>query len=1372
VSELPVLAASRGPWSRRWFRRLTYLIASGAVLTALTAWAVQRPEVDRWIIGRLDLLLRRETGLGLRAESLEVHPFEGRILVHHLAVGDDLLQADLLEIKVEWATLLHTPHLRGILLQNPTLLLDPERLARIRLRQRPPSKTTPKARLDRLEITGGRAHLADLWGIRKADFSFQATGRGWNANQLWLDLTVPRISLDRGKEAYQGDLALGADLTERRVDLQQGQLRLGDNHVDFKGSYRFTPAPGKLSLAVQGGLDLVQAQRLANPGAAPAGTGSAKFQAELDGPLDHLEWTAKVQGKGLQAKDLPLHPGSLEVEARGAPAAVKLERLAWASQDGRLEATGDWNPRSGVRVDFSADAIPMAPLAGSTRTGFLHDLLASFKGVARLAPGRGKAASAMPGLDQLSFQGTGQFTRDGQRMGGLSASLDQRRIQAAELDLTLPELALHGRASGTLGQSGTPVEGVEGEADLATDAGNVAAVLAAWDIGSRDDAGRRVPLDMSGRTQVQAQVSWSPRSGLQLTGQAAIQDPRWHGARADQLRASVSIDRDVLRVSDIVLDKGQGGGWGDLWLTWAALAPGRDQIDMCYRASRLPVREGLKAADLGDLALDGTGSGWVRLHGPFGRMVIEGQGVAEQAEVYGLRIPAASADFYMDIAGERLRTTDVRIADSLDHLAPWNGAPSGALALQGSMDMDLQSDTWQVALDGKLDTGILGLPGPRFQARVETRLDGPYTAPLGSIVVPTGTLAFTQGRLTQGDETLEGLAGAASFRDGRLEASAGLEGRPRQLLSLKAEQLGADRIAGSLEADLDPGTADTASLASHFTGDFLKDVRLGFRAQGAWTPQGLHWQGQTESCTGTFEGFRLSQTRPGQFSGDEHGLELAMGLEGTAALDSDAGQGAPLPTVTSMELHGRIPFAGGGPLALTLAGTSDLTSLKTILDRVVQPAPYSLLADLRAAGKAVFDLNLGGTLDATALDGTLTLQSGRMVAHSYPLSVDDLAFTAQFKGRDIIIPRTAPMRGILAQGALTAWGQMTWRPGAITAYDLHTNLEDFQLRDLPEGFEMLGSLDANLKGSDLDGGRLSGAIWAKRTLYRADINLSDLILANALGPSLNTPDPSDPLARIDLDLELHLAEPWELDTNLLKMRGRPTGPFWIRGNLTQPGLKGKMDLLPGGRLTNLFPAGDIVLERGSVDFTDPSVFNPNLDVTGQIDISPYLVTLNVSGTLDALQARPYSTPSLRQDEIFAILIDPGAVYTVGGAPGASTQTALSSGLAGTGTGLLTSLALADFQEQLRKTLNLDRVNVALRTGTGSPETSITVGKSLNLFGYRTPLVFTHDKNGEVTTISGQMEWRFGNFVFSLGASQSTADSLAPSGEIRHSWSPR
>jgi hypothetical protein len=550
---------------------------------------------------------------------------------------------------------------------------------------------------------------------------------------------------------------------------------------------------------------------------------------------------------------------------------------------------------------------------------------------------------------------------------------------------------------------------------------------------------------------------------------------------------------------------------------------------------------------------------------------------------------------------------------------------------------------------------------------------------------------------------------------------------------------------------------------------------------------------------GQFEGFYLVQARPGEFSGNLSGVTVAMDLEGrtpatpvappgeaavpeTPAPPASAIQAAPsrgsrrrqAVSATSMSLRGHLPFSATAPLALQLAGSSNLANLKTLLDRVIQPGQYSLLADLHAEGSAEFDLNLGGTYGETTLDGQLTLKGGQAVVHSYPLSLDNLDFTAQFRGRDIVIPRSAPLRGTIAQGALTAWGKLTWHLGGISAYELHTSLEDFQMRDLPTGFELLGSLDATLKGSDQDGGLLSGSIWAKRAYYRQEINLGDLILASALGTGsgLSGLDPSDPMARIDLDLELHLAEPWELETNLLKLQGRPRGPFYLRGNLAQPGPQGRMELLPGGRVTNLFPAGDVVLERGTVEFQDPSVFNPLIDVEGRIDIPPYLVTLNITGALDTLQARPFSTPSLRQDEIFAILIDPAAVNSVGGVPGSSTQAALNTGLASTGSGLLTTLALANFQEQLRRNLNLDRVSVAWRTGSNAPETSITVGKTLNVFGYHTPLVFTHNKAGDVTTISGQVEWRFGNYVFRLGASQSTSDSLAPSGEIRHTWSPR
>jgi hypothetical protein len=1365
---------------RHWARRLVYVIAAGGALAGAAAWGLRRAPWDRWLIARLDRYARSEYGVGVTANRLEIHPLSGRVVVRGLTVGGDLLQADALELDLEWASLLRDPHLRLLRLEAPRLTLDRARLAQIRPRPHP-GAATPKVLLDRLEIVDGQAQVLEpAWGFDRGECRFQATGQGRSANQLQFRFSASELTVVRGRTRLQGSFTASTEVTENRLAVDQARLLLGASEARLRGGLGFRQLD--LNATVDGRLDLPELQRLARPDAAPEGAGQVTFEARLAGPADDLSWRASCEGKGIALKGLPLHPGLVRISADGSKAGVRLQQVTWSSQDGRLEGSGGWSPRFGARFRFRAAAIPLGPVAGYTRTGFLKDLEAAFEGEAFLPPDVSWDARTP---ENLSFRGTGQLLRGGEPAGALDLTLESGRFRASAVDLELPELTFHGSASGSLGQDGLDAIRAEGSAD--TDAAGVAGVLRAWDIGMNDAAGKLAALDMAGRTHAEATVQWDRGAGFRLQGSAEVEQPRWHGAVADRMRTDVAIDGTDLRLSGIELEKGDGRGYGDLWLTWADLPKGRDQIDMCYRAFRLPVREGLRAADLGDLELDGTGSGWVRLHGPYDRLTMEGSASVEQGSVYGLAIPAVSADFAMDIDAERLRLSDLRVADSPGHLGDGPGQPSGPLALRGDVDMDAHSGTWQVTLGGDLDSALLGLSGPRLQAQVTVALDGPFTEPFGPIQLPSGTVAFSNGRLTLAGETQEDLEGDLTFRNGALEARLGIRDRPARLLTLEALQSGRGRLQGDLALEVGPDSADTAGLASRLTQDFLKDGRLAFHAQGDWSSRGLTWEGRMDRFDGQFEGFRLYQPHPGRFRGDLQGMELTMTLDGRAAAPaaeaSGPGTGFPrrrhglTPAATSMTLSGRLPFRADGQLALELAGGSNLAHLKTILDRIVQPGQYSLLADLHPEGDARFDLRLGGSYSQTTLDGTLTLQGGRAVLSSSPLGIENLGFTAQFKGRDIIIPRSAPLRGRFSQGDLTAWGRMTWHLGGVESYDLHTTLEDFQLRDLPNGFEMEGSLDANLRGSDQDGGRLTGSIWARRTYYHTEINLSDLILSTALGPgsTLSGLDPADPLARIDLDLALYMAEPWELDTNLLKLQGRPRGPLRIQGNLVQPGLRGRMELLPGGRLTNLFPAGDIIIERGTVDFADPTSFNPSLDVQGQIDIPPYLVNLDIVGTLDALQARPWSTPSLRQDEIFAILIDPGAVTSVGGSPNSasSSQTALTTGLASTSTGLLTSLALANFQEQLRRTLNLDRVNVALRTGVGSaPETAITVGKSVNLLGYRTPLVFTHDKTGEVTTISGQMEWRFGDFLLRLGASQSTADSLAPSGVIRHTWSPK
>jgi hypothetical protein len=1357
-------------WSRRWVRRLTYLLASGATLAGLAGFLATRPAVDRWTVGKLDELLREQTGLAFQAERLEVHPFQGRFLFHNLSLGGDLFRADRLEVDLELGSLLRLPqlHIRALVLTNPTLRVDQARLGRLHLKETPPSKNPLKLRLDHLQVLGGRAFVAEpAWGVPPGDYTFKVDGRGGTANQVWLDVRVPTMTVGEGRAQRQGELTLKAYVTEQRAQVDKGHLQLGHNTLAFHGSYLYE---GKgLQAAAEGALDLAEALALGLKGQPDPASGSVTFSAQASGPVHGLTWKAALQGRDLRAKGLPLHPGALNATAWGRPDQLHLDKLQWESQDGALTAQGSWVRGRGTHLDLEVEHLPLAPVAGYTRTGFLKDVSARFQGKATL-PG---APWELPRLDLATLQGSGQFLEHGEHVGSLELTVAGSRLQVTQLDLDVPALEFHGKASAHLARHG--LESLEATGEVRTDASDVAGVLKVWDIGSHDAHGKVEAFDMEGQTRTTTQFSWSAQEGIQLKGHADILRPRWHGARADEVSADVSIDRDVLKVTDILLQKDEGRGYGDLRLTWAKLPPGAETLDMCYRVFRLPIHEGLKAADIGDLPIEGTGSGWVRLHGPYGRIIMDGSAVAEDATAYGFKLPAASTDFFMDLAEMRLKTLDSRVADTLEHLAAAEPLPTGPLALRGAMDMDIQRERWVVDLRGAVDSRVLGLPGPHVEAWVEGRLDGPVTTPFGPYPMPTGTLALTRGTLTQDEHSLSGLEAALTLQAGTLKLQTGLEGRPQRLLKLEARDVGSKRLSGTLQLNLGPESADTAKLAAQLTQDFLKDAKLEYQAKGEWGPGGLTYQGTLDHFSAEFEGFQLAQAHPGKLNGSLAGMDLSLDLEGHTEATAGGSEAAMKgPSVTSLGIKGQVPFNRDGQLALQVAGSAELANLKLILDRLIQPGQYSLLADLHPGGTASMDLNLGGTLFEATLNGSLKVKDGSVSVRTYPQSIESVAFTAQFQGRDIIIPEEAPLTGTLAQGSVKAWGRATWQVGGLAQYDLHANVEDFQFRDIPEGFELQGSVDATLKGSDQDGGLLKGSLWAKRVLYRADINLQDLILANAFGASsgLSNLDPSDPLARIDLDLDLHLGEPWELDTNLLKLQGRPRGRFRVRGTLAQPGLQGEMEFIPGGRITNLIPAGDIVLERGSVVFKDPKTFNPNIDIQGRVDVPPYLVNLAITGTLDHIQANPTSTPSLKEAEIIGILIDPDSASSVGSTRSFTAQTTMNTGLANTSTGLLSSLALANFQEGLRKTLKLDRVSVALRSSVGATETSVILGKSVNLLGHRVPLVFTHRKAAEVTTVSGQVEVRFGNFILQMGGSQSTGGSLQPSGEIRHTWTPK
>ena len=77
---------------------------------------------------------------------------------------------------------------------------------------------------------------------------------------------------------------------------------------------------------------------------------------------------------------------------------------------------------------------------------------------------------------------------------------------------------------------------------------------------------------------------------------------------------------------------------------------------------------------------------------------------------------AGAMDFDLDLG--RIRFSDLRIGESRAQLGHGRERPSGLLALQGELVMDLPRRTWEGRLGGAVDSLVLGLPGPRFQAAV------------------------------------------------------------------------------------------------------------------------------------------------------------------------------------------------------------------------------------------------------------------------------------------------------------------------------------------------------------------------------------------------------------------------------------------------------------------------------------------------------------------------------------------------------------------------------------------------------------------------------------------------------------------------------
>lgn len=1355
-------AALKHLWSKPWVRRLTWTLAAGAVLVQGTAWWLGRPATTAWVVGKLDALSRERTGLGLSIRRIRVGPWSGYLLLEDVAWGGDLLRVRRIEVQADpWSLLTRRPHLLNLRLVEPEARISESRLAAFRLNLPPKSDEAPaKLLLDHFSLVNGKVVVEQpTRGLPALAASLDAQGKGLGPNALALDL---RSALDLGPTG-KGKLVLGADLSEPLITFRGLSLELGPSRLKAVG--RLEPKRPAADLRLAGRVDLAQASTLA-PGL--RARGAVDFDARLGGPLDHPQWTLQLHAEGLDPGLPDLAPGDLSLSAHGEDQTAVLKSLQWASADGAATLEGTWHRTRGLQARIETKDLDLRRAGNFLRVPQMALPRFSFEGEVALA-GRPEQWTSPA---RWTFKAAGKAQDVAGSAGSFEAAWNQGQGRAALQTLRLGDMTLDGQAQASVDPRGALRLKAEGEASL--EVGSVAQTLAAWHL---------VNLPMSGLARGRASLTFTPEEGLLLDGEADIARPAWQQETADLISGRVRIRKDQLWVDDIRLEAHGGQGTGSLWLTWGEVPKGQPQMISCYTASHMPVEAGLRAAGLTDedlgVSLRGLGSGWVELSGPYRALRLTGGGRVEGGSVAALpgptgasafkvALPAGEGGLDFDLATLRLRLTDLHLAGEAAQL---QGIP-GPLDLRGHLDLDLERGVGWGRLSGLVDTEALAWPGPRVTAKIEAGLEGPLSEAFGPLRLPRGWVRILNGGVEVGDFSVGGFQGGAELKGSAFSLALSHRSRKEPLLDLSAlSEGGALRGGGRLR--FLPATLDTSELSKRLTGGALTDLRVDLEAKGRWDGHTVGWQGRFHDLVGLFPAFTLGQARSTEVWGDGSGARLDLALEGHQR-GTLSPEGTPLPGA-SVHLGGTLPFSAAAPLDLRATGTMEMSALKAVADALLDVEEGSLVKEIRPQGFGTFDLRGRGTYLQPFVDGAIDMTGARL--HIGDLDeVRDLDLHLRFKDRTVSLAPDRPLQGTLNQGRVQASGELQWKPGGLDRYAFRGRLDNFQTQDPPgmEGLLARGSAEATLTGN-AEGGVIRGRIEAETLAYRTDIRLTELLYQSALadtGARLAS-GPDDPLDAIRLDLDLVMTRPWEIDTNLARLEGSPEGAFKIQGTLAHPGLRGRMALASGGRITNLLPAGDVVLNRGTVDFSDPSTINPRLDLEGEVQVPGYTVTMGITGTLASLDWNLRSVPSLSRNDIVAVLINPDYAQNIGSGPSLGSQTAVSTGAANAGTGLLTTLALAELQERLRKTFGLDRFNVAFRSGTqGSAETDFTGAKRVNLLGWRFPLVVHHKRSRDLVSTNAQIEWRFGGFILQLGGSQTTDSPFSPSGEIRKTWSPK
>lgn len=316
-------------------------------------------------------------------------------------------------------------------------------------------------------------------------------------------------------------------------------------------------------------------------------------------------------------------------------------------------------------------------------------------------------------------------------------------------------------------------------------------------------------------------------------------------------------------------------------------------------------------------------------------------------------------------------------------------------------------------------------------------------------------------------------------------------------------------------------------------------------------------------------------------------------------------------TDTDLQFQGTIPTTGNAPMSLLLLGSIDMH-----LVQLFDP-------DLHTSGQIKFNVNSYGAARGQDVAGTIDLVEASLSSPDLPVGLQHCNGSFSLTKDRINISQ---FKGNVGGGTITAQGGVALRPAV--QFDMGLAARDVRML-YPQG--MREAIDANLRFTGTPkAAQLGGNVNLADLSFTRAFDLSNFI--NQFTGGVEAPPSQGFTQDIALNVAVHSTNNVNLVSRTLSVGG--SANLQVRGTASDPVILGRVNLTGGDVIFN---GNRYVLTGGTIQFVNPSVTQPVINLTMSTSIQQYNISMRFDGPIDQMRTQYTSDPALPPADIIHLL---------------------------------------------------------------------------------------------------------------------------------------